>query len=63
MALQEFNEAIKIDKDYADAHYNFGILLEFLGEKGKAKEEFEIAFRLEPENEFYIKKLSNYLVS
>ena len=55
LALLEFHEAIRIDKDYADAHYNLGILLEFLDED--SSKEFEIAFKLEPENELYGKKI------
>ena len=58
LALIEFNEAIRIDKDYADAHYNLGVLLEFLDEKDMAREEFEIAFSLEPGNELYKNKVS-----
>ena len=46
-------KAIRIDRDYADAHYNLGILLEFLGEEDLASKEFLIAFNLEPENELY----------
>ena len=48
----------RIDKDYADAHYNLGVLLEFLDEKDRAREAFEIAFSLEPGNELYKNKVS-----
>ncbi|MDP6547830.1 MAG: tetratricopeptide repeat protein [Candidatus Woesearchaeota archaeon] len=54
--VREFNTAIKIDKDYADAYYNLGILLEFLDEEDEARKNFENALRLEPDNELYIKK-------
>ena len=57
LALQEFNEAIRIDRDYADAHYNLGVLLEFLEEEELAKKEFEIAVSLEPTNQLYVKRL------
>jgi len=58
MAMNEPEmEAIRIDKDYADAHYNLGVLLEFLDDKEEASKEFEIAFSLEPENELYSKKI------
>ena len=57
LVLLELDEAIRIDKDYADAHYNLGILLKFLGEENKARKEFEIAYNLEPGNELYGKRL------
>jgi tetratricopeptide (TPR) repeat protein len=57
LALLEFNEAIRIDRDYADAHYNLGVLLEFLKQNDLARKEFEIAFKLEPGNELYGKKI------
>ncbi len=56
LALENFKKALSLDKDYADAHYNLGILYEFLGRE-EARQEFEAAFRLEPDNELYSKKI------
>ncbi|PYU86650.1 MAG: hypothetical protein DMG08_29455, partial [Acidobacteria bacterium] len=47
-AAIEFQEAVRLRPDYAEAHYNLGVALEALGELGQAIDAFRSALKLRP---------------
>ncbi len=48
-AVNAFKQAIRIEPDYADAHYNLGILYLITDNKGSALEEYKILKDLDKE--------------
>jgi protein O-mannosyl-transferase len=49
-ALVQFQEAVRLDGKFIDAHYNLGLLLKQLGRPEEAKKQFEEVLRLVPNN-------------
>ena len=47
-AKECYEKAIKINPNYADAHYNLGVIFKELGENQKAKECYEKAIEINP---------------
>ena len=47
-AIEHWEQAVRIDPDYAEAHYNLGIAFEQTGKRGDAIKHYEQAVRLEP---------------
>ena len=47
-AIQRFNEGLKIDANFVDAHYNLGRLLAQLGRKQEAIDHLQQVLRLDP---------------
>jgi tetratricopeptide (TPR) repeat protein len=50
--LEEFNEAIKLNPDNADAYYNRGVTYRKLGQHERAIEDYNEAIRLRPQFAF-----------
>ena len=48
VAQELYNQVLKIDPDFANAHYNLGIIFKKLGELQKAKECYEKAIKINP---------------
>ena len=40
--MEAFKQAIHLQPDFAEAHYNLGIIFLFLGDKGSALDEYKI---------------------
>jgi tetratricopeptide (TPR) repeat protein len=49
MAIEDFNKAIRLKPDYADAYNNRGIAYTKLGQYQRAIEDFNEAIRLKPD--------------
>ncbi len=49
-AIAEYRKAIDLDARNADAYYNLGITLEAISDQDGARDAFEKALELEPEN-------------
>src|SRR5213596_3098455 len=47
-AVTEFQEAVRLRPDYAEAHYNLGVAQEALGELGQAIDAFRSALKFRP---------------
>ena len=56
LAIENYDQAIKINPNYADAHYNLGIVMQELGDHRKAIVYYEKAIQLRPE---YAKAYNN----
>ncbi len=52
-AIKEFDIAIRIDKNYADAHFFKGVALTDIGKYQDAIREFDIAIELNPNEKRY----------
>jgi tetratricopeptide (TPR) repeat protein len=48
-AIKEYQMAIKLDPNYADAHYNLGLAYQKTGRLDDAVKEYQIAASLKPE--------------
>ena len=48
-AIESFKQAIRIDPDDADAHYNLGIAYLGLNDRGSAMEQYKILKKLDTE--------------
>jgi len=48
-ALTEFNKAVQLLPEYAEAHYNLGVAYLQLDKKGKARKQQQILENLNPE--------------
>ena len=48
-AMREFQEVIHLKPDYAEAHYNLGIILFRKGQTDEAIRQFQEALRLKPD--------------
>ncbi len=55
-AIEDFDEAIKLDPEYADAYNNRGNLKASLKQYEEAIEDFNKAIKLDPEYEYYFKR-------
>src|SRR5690606_8040123 len=53
LAIDAFTEAIKIDKNYADAYHNRGYAYYLKNDYKKAIENYDQALKIEPDNIFY----------
>jgi tetratricopeptide (TPR) repeat protein len=63
-AVAHFNEALRLQPGYADAHYNLGLALNKIpGRRGDAVAEYKEALRLRPDNVEALNNLGNALVS
>jgi len=49
-ALMSFQDAIRKDPDFVQAHLNLGIVYEKLGQGSQAKKEYQEVLRIEPQN-------------
>jgi tetratricopeptide (TPR) repeat protein len=49
-AMRQFQEAIRLKPDYAEAHYNLGFALDQQGQTDAAIGEYETAIRLDPDD-------------
>ena len=47
--MEAFKQAIRVDPDFAPAHYNMGIIYLNTGDKAAALEEYKILKELNPE--------------
>ena len=47
-AMHEYEEAIRLQPDYPNAHYNLALTLEALGQFARARQEFEAYLQLAP---------------
>jgi tetratricopeptide (TPR) repeat protein len=47
-AIQHYEQAVRINPDSVDAHYNLGVALEQLGRVPEAIKHYEQALRLSP---------------
>ena len=50
-AVQEFDEAIRLNPEFAEAYYNRGFVYDDLGQFQRAIEDFDAAIRLNPDYE------------
>ena len=50
MAVPHYDAALEAAPDYADAHYNFGVALEYLGRSLEAVYHYRLAAGLDPAN-------------
>jgi tetratricopeptide (TPR) repeat protein len=48
-ALDSYKQALKVDPDYAEAHYNMGIVLQEKGELDAAIDSYEQALKIKPD--------------
>jgi tetratricopeptide (TPR) repeat protein len=51
LAIEDFNKAISLKQDYADAYYNRGYAYTNLGQYQRAIEDYNEVIRLKPDNE------------
>jgi tetratricopeptide (TPR) repeat protein len=49
-AVPHYEAALEAEPDYADAHYNFGVALEYLGRSLEAVYHYRLAAQLDPAN-------------
>ena len=54
VAQDLYNQVLKINPNYFDAHYNLGIIFKELGELEKAKDCYEKAIEIDPLNKKYM---------
>ena len=47
--MESFKQAIRINPDYADAHWMLGIVYNSTGDRGNALEEYKILMKLDKE--------------
>ncbi len=57
-AIKSFKQAIRIDPDFAEAHYNLGGVYSCLNDRDSALEQYEISKSLDPE---LANKLFNFI--
>ena len=50
IAKREYEEALKINPEYAQAHNGLGLVYEDLGQKDKAMKQFELALAIDENN-------------
>ena len=48
-AIESYKQAIRIDPDDAEAHYNLGCVYKLLNDKGSALEQYKILKKLDTE--------------
>lgn len=58
-SIIEFKKAINAEPNFDEAHYNLGIVYEYIKEEDLAKQEFQKAFKLNPKDPTYIKKIKS----
>lgn len=63
IALEEFNEAVKFDSNYAPAHNGLGMVYSALGEDAKADASFKRSISLDPGNSESRNNYGTYLCS
>ena len=47
-AIQEYEEALRLEPAEPITHYNFGVALEAAGDKARARQEYETYLQLDP---------------
>ena len=62
-AIGQYNEAIRLNPDHANAHYNLGLALAVKGQTDEAIQQFQEALRLKPDYADARKKLDAVLAS
>jgi tetratricopeptide (TPR) repeat protein len=56
-ALEDYQKSAELDYDKSDVHINMGMIYEYLGDLGKAENEFRIVLRLDSTNKIAIESL------
>ena len=60
-AIEQYREALRLDRDCAEAHYNLGESLQDLGRLKEAEQEYREAIRLDPEDPEAMARLNDLL--
>jgi tetratricopeptide (TPR) repeat protein len=61
-AASKFRDALRSDPNLADAQYNLGVLAEWQGDLGSARQEYEKTLSIDPEHEPAVTAIANMML-
>jgi Flp pilus assembly protein TadD len=62
-AVSQIQEALRLQRDYAEAHYNLGVALALKGQTDEAIRQFQEALRLKPDLDYARRSLEFLLAA